>query len=285
MKIDLVFLIVLGIVVAYIFLLHKVEAMADVANIDQMKEAVKQVYMADVESIRNLSNVATKLQAGGITVPGQLTVTGQVNSQSGDNHIPIIAQSNVDSHIQLKTKNDDGKNIYLINRDGHFRVHAHGVGDMFGVNKDGHTYNLHTGDHVHHFMGRGDNPYITISKEGEWGRKSWYLQNVKNDGDNKIFRIGVHDEGPKLDIHKTGNAYFTGDINAPKNVNVSGRVIIGGRDILAEFDHYVNNIAVRRDKKYAIQSDRGGYLSDRGGWQPRPQQPGWWEVMRFDQLW
>jgi len=77
MKIDLIFLIILGIVVAYIFVLYridKVETMADVSITDQMKNAISQIYNADVEAIRNLSNVATKLQAGGLTVPGNLKV-------------------------------------------------------------------------------------------------------------------------------------------------------------------------------------------------------------------
>ena len=41
--------------------------------------------------------------------------SGRLFSQSGDHHIPIVAQSNTDAHIQLTTKNDEGKNIYLIN--------------------------------------------------------------------------------------------------------------------------------------------------------------------------
>jgi len=53
------------------------EPMTNVSN--DIKEAVKQVYLADVESIRNLSEVATKLQAGGLTIPGNLTVTGSFN--------------------------------------------------------------------------------------------------------------------------------------------------------------------------------------------------------------
>ena len=84
MKIDLVFLIVLGFVVAYIFMLHKVESMADVGTTDQVKEAVKQIYLADVEAIRNLSNVATKLQAGGLTVPGQLKVGDKLSTNGLD---------------------------------------------------------------------------------------------------------------------------------------------------------------------------------------------------------
>jgi hypothetical protein len=37
-----------------------------------MKAVINQVYNADIEAIRNLSSIATQLQAGGITVPGNL---------------------------------------------------------------------------------------------------------------------------------------------------------------------------------------------------------------------
>ena len=94
MKIDLVFLIVLSIVIAYLFMLYKIdckvdkvdkiENMADVSTIDQIKELIKQVYQADVEAIRTLSNVATQLQAGGITVPGQLKVGGKLSTNNLD---------------------------------------------------------------------------------------------------------------------------------------------------------------------------------------------------------
>jgi hypothetical protein len=40
--------------------------MANVSN--DIKEAVKQVYLADVEAIRNLSKVATKLQKDGLII-------------------------------------------------------------------------------------------------------------------------------------------------------------------------------------------------------------------------
>ena len=53
------------------------EPMADVSN--DIKEAVKQVYLADVEAIRNLSEVATKINAGTFVFPGNLNVTGSFN--------------------------------------------------------------------------------------------------------------------------------------------------------------------------------------------------------------
>jgi hypothetical protein len=84
MKIEIIFLIVLTIIIAYIFVLYspsaytplrgyKIEKMADTpSTVDQIKDAVKQIYLADVEAIRNLSAVATKLQADGLTVQGPL---------------------------------------------------------------------------------------------------------------------------------------------------------------------------------------------------------------------
>jgi hypothetical protein len=62
-----------------------------------------------------------------------------VTLNGNDYNIPLNVQSNTDSHIQLKTQNDNGKNVYLINRDGHFRVHQNGLGDRFEVNRDGNT--------------------------------------------------------------------------------------------------------------------------------------------------
>ncbi len=53
------------------------EPMADLST--DVKQAVKQVYLADVQAIRNLSEVATKLQRDGLTIPGDLTVTGKFN--------------------------------------------------------------------------------------------------------------------------------------------------------------------------------------------------------------
>jgi microcystin-dependent protein len=53
------------------------ESMSNVSN--DIKEAVKQVYLADVEAIRNLSDIATKINAGTFVFPGNLNVTGSFN--------------------------------------------------------------------------------------------------------------------------------------------------------------------------------------------------------------
>ena len=197
MKIDLIFIVVIGIcIISYFCTSNNIENFD--ATSDAAEAAVKKLYQADVSAIRTLTDIATKLQTGGYTCPGKfgiggmsegmlnirnpngnyshfgwvnnenyirnkttqdgellvngpLNVNGNTNVNgstnvngigtfnSGGHHIPLIVRSNTDSHIQLTTKNDDGKNVYLINRDGHFRVHHHGIGDRLEVNRDGNT--------------------------------------------------------------------------------------------------------------------------------------------------
>ena len=75
-------LVLIGIL--FVFMFHQywnktTEPMADTPSIDQIKDAIKQQYAVDVEAIRNLSNVADKLLAGGLTIPGDLTIRGSLN--------------------------------------------------------------------------------------------------------------------------------------------------------------------------------------------------------------
>jgi hypothetical protein len=52
------------------------EPMADLSS--DIRQAVRQVYLADIQAIRNLSEVASKLQREGLTIAGDLRVSGKV---------------------------------------------------------------------------------------------------------------------------------------------------------------------------------------------------------------
>lgn len=74
--------------ILFVFVFHQYwnktcENMADTSSItsDQLQEAIRKQYNVDVEAIRNLSNVATQLQAGGLTIPGDLTIRGNLTTQ------------------------------------------------------------------------------------------------------------------------------------------------------------------------------------------------------------
>jgi hypothetical protein len=250
MKIDLVFLLVIGILVIYqLCSKNNIEKMSNVSN--DIKEAVRQVYLADVDAIRNLSDVAKKLQDGGLVNPGNMNVNGKLNigtaalAKDLPDWLNLSVENGGDSHIRLKTKNDDNKNMYLINRDGHFRIHQQGVGDMLSLNHDGHFSNTHTGDHVAQFVGKGAHPFITLSKEGGVG---WYMQNVGGGG----LRFGVHGEAHKAEIFRDGN------------------IIFGGRNLMAELNalraevNATNNKMNNMTATQIFNISRGG-----GGWNGR----------------
>ena len=93
-----------------------------------------------------------------------------------------------------------------------------------------------------------------------------------------------------------GDTSVAGVANFAKDIKVADRNILAelnaintrlkelsGRNIFAELDDLKAN-SVRKDKKYGIRSARGGYLSDQGGWKPKPPTAGHWEVMYMDEL-
>lgn len=120
MKIDLIFLIILVLIVAYVFALYKIESMGDVSTQlteEQVKQLIKQIYLADVEAIRNLSNVATQLQAGGLTVPGNLTVQGEINIKDANTKLlkgdgNSLRVKTATGFIDIGSQNDGWAHIY-----------------------------------------------------------------------------------------------------------------------------------------------------------------------------
>ncbi len=78
-KFNLIILIVVSMLLFHIYWSKNdiKEPMAD--NQDAAIEAaVKKIYRADVEAIRNLADISKKLQANGLTIPGNVTVNGSL---------------------------------------------------------------------------------------------------------------------------------------------------------------------------------------------------------------
>ncbi len=61
------------------------ENMSDPATVEAM---IKKIYKADVESIRNLADLSKKLQAGGLTIPGNVTIGGNLKASGTFNYLP-----------------------------------------------------------------------------------------------------------------------------------------------------------------------------------------------------
>ena len=76
MTIKLILNITLTIIIIYIFFIYNVENLEDTPETNkQITDAVKKIYLADVEAIRNLGAVAAKLNTGDkLDFPGQLNI-------------------------------------------------------------------------------------------------------------------------------------------------------------------------------------------------------------------
>jgi hypothetical protein len=91
------------------------EPMTNVSN--DIKEAVKQVYLADVEAIRNLSEVATKINAGTFVFPGNLTVTGTIksNGEISNNSFSLSGLNNSINSINSSLSGSISNSINNVN--------------------------------------------------------------------------------------------------------------------------------------------------------------------------
>jgi hypothetical protein len=142
---KIIFNILLVIIIIYIFFTN-VENLENTGPTDQIKEAVKQVYLADVESIRNLSAVAKKLQEdGGLVTPANMSIRGKLNIGSTSNvkdlsaNIALSVENATDTSIRLKTKADDTKNCSLTNNDGNFKMGNAKGDDLLNIKSDGNV--------------------------------------------------------------------------------------------------------------------------------------------------
>jgi len=81
--------ILIGIILVLIFYIYQnksIEKMSNAESIDKkVEESVKKIYLADINAIRNLSEVSKKLQAGGIEIPGNVKITGSLTVEKDSN--------------------------------------------------------------------------------------------------------------------------------------------------------------------------------------------------------
>ena len=150
MNFDLVFLCIVCLFIAYtLFDSQTNESMTDTSSTSVIQDAVKQVYLADVQAIRNLSNVATQLQNGGLTVPGNLTTSGNLTTNGN----LVSGVDNISLGPKEIKMNNSGKTHYSITNDGNFNIVNTSNGSTVGtpgtkiitVNGNGTTINCPKG--------------------------------------------------------------------------------------------------------------------------------------------
>ena len=264
-KYNLVFIFIIFILIFHIynkFSCDKHENMADVSISDQIKEAVKQVYLADVEAIRNLSEVATKLQAGGLTVPGQLNVADKISTNASINaQGEIIGES-------LTAKGNSTVNGKLLTPNGHImecagRQHMAGEDNLYLLHKNG----------------------VTIGKE--WGGTG----ELNVQGDIKVGKWIISDRGDGLGFYfgdKNNLKYFmwpngTNLWQSNNQLQSAGDYITNGSRIgITNFFGHRRRLQIDNDQWAG--GDRTARFNFQNDAANNPNQFGNWESMRILRL-
>ena len=83
---DNIFLFIVGIFMIVFYAnrggdRESIEGFNDIGKmtVTDLQNLIYSTYKADVQAIKNLADTAAKLQAGGLTVPGNLTVSGNIS--------------------------------------------------------------------------------------------------------------------------------------------------------------------------------------------------------------
>jgi microcystin-dependent protein len=97
-KYNYILIIILFVLVFKLFMDKQTESMTNLDNdqSEQVKKLIYETYKIDINSIKNLSEIATKLQKEGLTIPGNLTITGELKVDKNFNYLPrgmIVAWS------------------------------------------------------------------------------------------------------------------------------------------------------------------------------------------------
>jgi hypothetical protein len=126
MKLDIIFLVVIGICVIFYFCSNN--NMEHFNTNNDAKAAVNAVYQADVGAIRTLADVATKLQQGSLTIPGAVTISSNMNTNgviftNGKTNLPTgwgggLRTWDIYGSGSIGWGGEDAKPLTLIRNDG-----------------------------------------------------------------------------------------------------------------------------------------------------------------------
>ena len=178
-------------------------------TLDSFRKIMTDTYKVDIDAIRNLSTVANKLQEGGLTIPGDLKVTGKLT---------------VEKDASLK-KNLTVDNNTVVNKDLYVKDHT--SSKRLDV-RNNESVNGRWGTHFN-WNNTGDN-YIRGNL-------------IQDQGDNTV-NANITVNG---NITSSGNVHATGNMTTDSNLTVAEKgtfkrvdILPGGGKWNTHFNYHAN---------------------------------------------
>jgi len=258
-KIYLVFFVI----IFYKLFLKRKENMSNTQN--NIREIVNEVYKADVEAIRNLSDIADKLQGKGkyknkeIVLPGNLTIRGNLNI---DRDLKVNKNSNVKGQTtinQLYGGINGWKNWRTIKVNG---------GNLsFDIGKNKYAFNDNTGGiHFARSNKYGQLPiYYGANVQGQVNAKNVYVNDkidtrrmdVRNDKGKMRTHFNYSNKGEN---YIRGNLYHQqGEIKGKKGKHWVNFLKKGDRVYLRSYGGWRSKTGSYKNKHHGIHFNSKGY--------------------------
>ena len=215
---------------------------------DNIRREIKKVYNMDVQAIKNLSDFSTRLQAGGLTIPGNIRITGSLTvsgpitvSGSISTSKPITCEKiyingdkkwqlhSNDNNLSITCQNDNDSDYnsdlnFKFENDGNLRIHTLDILSNSLYLHDG-SYNTKLSSDqgllsLNSFTNTTNNGWMQLGVKG--GDTSGCL--IKTDGTNlniafdgkksssdndKVFIFDInHPDGDDFIVRTTGSNWF-----------------------------------------------------------------------------
>ena len=271
-NIDLVFLFVIAAFIGYYMCKKEsFDTIEGFSAINDARQAVREVYNADIDAIRNLSTVATKLQAGGLTVPGVMK-TNKINLTNDK------WENQHEGNIKSYVVSDDGnyKKLMLVGNDsGGGGVRRIGMWDDVEISR-----NLQVNGNINGPSISTNNPTWNGWISGNFGSGTKDRVVIGNHLEQAT--VGAHSNDLKLwrplrlqgdSINMIAN---NGNINASGNINVTGSLTAQGMNIVNEINALKNEVHVL--KTNAVMKDKPSRILTHMRWGNQ----GWMDMMISD---
>jgi hypothetical protein len=215
MKTDLIFLLVIAVYIGY-YLCKKESFTENFGEVEDeaARKAVRAIYNADIESIKTLSDIAKKLQAGGLTHPGDLRVRG-THFATGD------MVMNGGNNWLFHTPDDNRRTMYVA-PSGTYNQENWNWGASTEFNPDGSIFMKNYLNAPSLRRVGGD--WLRIN-DGGVGRTALYGNLSINDAPDGNSGLAV---GSWTDKVGQGSIAATGNISANGNLIAKGRTSFGG---------------------------------------------------------
>jgi hypothetical protein len=221
-NINYIFIIIIIInLLLTIYLFFKLNKNNENFMSQSISDQIKTIYQADIQAIRNLSNVAASLQAGGYTIPGNLNVTGTTTN----------ANLNVTGLTNTNSLNI-GNSGLISNVNGNLTIPSI-INAQNGIQSKGiHLFGLSTlnqnplcikGNDTNHALnyaanvGGCDGPALYGYDGGELG---------STNGEYKRALMWDNNQNVKVN----GNLQVNGNINLNGNITIGNWTLVGSSD-------------------------------------------------------